>query len=407
MADNVLSNVLGEDYQEVNAVNSGNAVYKNGKLQYFKIDVDQPGKYFFNLTDAFNASVDEANKIIPIQFVRGGGYLPLNGFNVSMDGTYPNGTTEFHIAGETQGANPAFINFNMPLGMFQAVGTYRFQFTITNTSTGEVLKSPFQFFDVSQTATNLAVDMSNGIEPYDSEYTKWKNKVEQEINTLMDTLNNIKVASNQMQDLMNQYIQNVEAYAQSAWQKMLQQDNSWGGTQQFNKAQIKDFQADRVSANNLIGDNLDISGNALLESAPALKYVGGDLKRGLFAYEEYFNIDINPSNNNGGAVFVNGVQSGAGGMGYMTIRTFRITNADDKTSNIIVEMRANCNIPDSAVGKTIVQFPTSCHMFEGIDQTPFYLGNWVLQFSAADKTLRCQGKINSSGTNNLQDSKML
>lgn len=407
MADNVLSNVLGEDYQEVNAVNSGNAVYKNGKLQYFKIDVDQPGKYFYNLTDAFNASVDESNKIIPIQFVRGGGYLPLNGFNVSMDGTYPNGTTEFHVAGETQGANPAFINFNMPLGMFQAVGTYRFQFTITNTSTGEVLKSPFQFFDVSQTATNLAIDMSNGIEPYDSEYTNWKNKVEQEINTLMDTLNNIKVASNQMQDLMNQYMQNVEAYAQSAWQKMLQQDNTWGGTQSFDKASIKDFQADSVSANNFTGLNMNLSGNVSLSNAPALKYVDGNLFRGLFVFEDEFFVSTNPADNRGGANFINGVQPGAGGQNYMNFRTFRVTDTDGKNTHILIEIHANCNIPDSAVGQAIVQFPATTHMFEGIDQTPFFLGNWVLQFSGADRTLRVQGKIDSSGTNNLQDSKML
>lgn len=407
MADNVLSNILGEDYQEVNAVNSGNAVYKNGKLQYFKIDVDQPGKYFYNLTDAFNASVDESNKIIPIQFVRGGGYLPLNGFNVSMDGTYPNGTTEFHIAGETQGANPAFINFNMPLGMFQAVGTYRFQFTITNTSTGEVLKSPFQFFDVSQAATNLAIDMSNGIEPYDSEYTKWKNKVEQEINTLTDTLNNIKVASNQMQDLMNQYMQNVEAYAQSAWQKMLQQNNAWGGTQQFDKAQIKDFQADKVSANNFNGLNMDLTGNVKFESAPALKYVDGNLFRGLFVFEDEFFVSTNPADNRGGANFVNGVEPGMGGQNYMNIRTFRVTDTDGKNTHILIEIHANCRIPDSAVGQAIIQFPATTHMFEGIDQTPFFLGNWVLQFSGADRTLRVQGKIDSSGTNNLQDSKML
>lgn len=233
MADDVLSNILGEGYQEVNAVQNGNAVYKNGKLQYFKIDVDQPGKYFFNLTDAFNASVDESNKIIPIQFVRGGGYLALNGFNVSMDGVYPNGTTEFHVTGVTQGANPAFINFTMPLGMFQAVGNYRFQFTITNTSTGEILKSPYQFFSVSQTATNLALDLNNGIEPFDSDYTNWKNKVEQQINSLSTELNNLSTAAQQAKDLLNQYVQNAEGYVQSEFTKFLAQENHWTSSQHF------------------------------------------------------------------------------------------------------------------------------------------------------------------------------
>lgn len=276
MADNVLSNVLGEDYQEVNAVNSGNAVYKNGKLQYFKIDVDQPGKYFFNLTDAFNASVDEANKIIPIQFVRGGGYLPLNGFNVSMDGAYPNGTTKFHIVGETQGANPAFINFNMPLGMFQAVGTYRFQFTITNTSTGETLKSPFQFFDVSQTATNLAVDMVNGIEPYDSEYTKWKSKVEQQINSLAEELTNLTTAADQLKNLMNQYVANAEGYVQTEFSKYLGNENTWTGRQHFNGGITfsENAQGDNLVVNTIGTGDLTATGTVTLPNTTSF----GDFK---------------------------------------------------------------------------------------------------------------------------------
>lgn len=382
-----------------------NAVFKNGRLVYIILDVDKPGKFFFDLRTVFNASTGEGGKDLKIMFMNNAVPWQLNGKTVSIDGAYPSGE-RFHVTGSENQANSSLVDFTFPLGLFQEAGVYQFQFEITDES-GNRATSHYCFFQVTQNATLLAADWKNGVSPFDSDYTEWKNKVEQEINTLMNTLNNIKVASDQMQSLLNQYVQKVEAYAQSAWEKMLQQDNTWGGTQQFDKAQIKDFQADTVSANNFSGLNMDLTGAVTLENTPALKYVGNDLKRGLFAYEEYFNISVNPANNNGGAVFVNGVQAGAGGMDYMTIRTFRITNADDKTSNVIVEMRANCNIPDSAIGKAIVQFPTSCHMFEGIDQTPFFLGNWVLQFSAADKSLRCQGKINSSGTNNLQDSKML
>lgn len=251
MANDLLNNVLGDDYQSVNAVQSGNAVYKNGKLQYFKIDVDQPGKYFFDLTDAFNASVDEANKTIPLQFVRGGGFLQLNGFTVSMDGLYPDKVNEFHITGTNNGSSPAFIEFNMPLGMFQAVGQYTFQFTITNNSTGEVLKSPFQFFDVTQTATNLAVDLNNGIEPYDSEYTAWKKKVETQINQLADELNNLDTAATQLKGLMNQYIENAEGYVQSAFSKYLSGENTWTGRQHFDGG--------LTFGNNAQGDNLTVN----------------------------------------------------------------------------------------------------------------------------------------------------
>ena len=41
--------------------------------------------------------------------------------------------------------------------------------------------TPFCFFDVTQNATTLAVDVNAGIKPYDSDYLGWKNKVETQI----------------------------------------------------------------------------------------------------------------------------------------------------------------------------------------------------------------------------------
>lgn len=233
MADDLLNNVLGADYTEVNAVQSGNAVYKNGKLQYFKIDIDQPGKYFFDLTDAFNATVDEANKIIPLQFVRGGQPLQLNGFQISMDGKYPDRVTGFSVTGKLNTSSPAYVNFALPLGMFQAVGPYRFQFTITNSNTGEVLKSPYQFFNVTESATNLAIDLNKGIEPYDSEYQNWKTKVEAEINQDLKTLNNISDSANQLKALMNSYVETANDRVQQAWTDKLNGDNTFTGNNSF------------------------------------------------------------------------------------------------------------------------------------------------------------------------------
>lgn len=405
MADNLmLKNILGDDYNQSPRTN---AVYLNGKLRYFDIDIDQPGKYFFNLTDAFNASVDEGNKVIPIRLNRGGENINLNGWGISADGVYPDDTTPFSITSSIVSASPAYIRFNLPLGLFQAVGVYKFQFTFKNATTGEILKSPWQFFNVTQSATNMALDLNNGIEPYDSEYLKWKDKVEKQINALQDQLGNINVAASQMQDLINQYISQAEQYAESAWEKKLQQDNTWGGTQSFNKASIKDFSADNVNSNSFSGSNMTLDGLLTLSTAPALKYVGGNIARGLMTFEDEFFVATNPADNRGGANFVNGVEPGAGGQNYMNIRVFRIPDTNGETTHVMTNIHANCKIPDSAVGKAIIQFPSSTHMFEGIDQTPFFLGNWVLQFSGADKTLRVQGKIDSSGTNNLQDSKMI
>lgn len=274
MADDLLNNVLGADYQEVNAVNSGNAVYKNNKLQYFKIDIDQPGKYFFDLTDAFNATVDESNKIIPLQFVRGGQPLQLNGFTISMDGKYPDMTTGFHVAGKLNTSSPAFVNFALPLGMFQAVGPYRFQFTITNSSTGETLKSPYQFFNVTESATNLAIDLNKGIEPYDSEYQTWKAKVENEINSELTTLNNLSESADQLKALMNQYVADAEGYVESQFTKCLQKENTWTSKQHFNNGLTfsNNAQGDTLVANQVNTTGLTVTGNATL---PVGTSVGG------------------------------------------------------------------------------------------------------------------------------------
>lgn len=270
MADDLLNNVLGADYQEVNAVQSGNAVYKNGKLQYFKIDIDQPGKYFFDLTDAFNATVDESNKIIPLQFVRGGQPLQLNGFTISMDGKYPDMITGFSVTGKLNTSSPAFVNFALPLGMFQAVGPYRFQFTITNSNTGEVLKSPFQFFNVTESATNLAIDLNKDIEPYDSEYQNWKNKVEAEINSELKTLNNLSESADQLKALMNQYVADAEGYVASQFTKCLQQENTWTNKQHFNGG----ITASDINTDGTITGDLTATGNVVLPNTTSF----GDFK---------------------------------------------------------------------------------------------------------------------------------
>lgn len=297
MADDLLNNVLGADYQEVNAVQSGNAVYKNGKLQYFKIDIDQPGKYFFDLTDAFNATVDESNKIIPLQFVRGGQPLQLNGFTISMDGKYPDMTTGFHVAGKLNTSSPAFVNFALPLGMFQAVGPYRFQFTITNSSTGETLKSPYQFFNVTESATNLAIDLNKGIEPYDSEYQTWKAKVENKINQELTTLNNLSESADQLKALMNQYVSDAEGYVESQFTKCLQKENTWTSKQHFNSGITADSAdisngltvSGSISSNSSTTGNLTATGSVSLPNTTSF----GDFKA-----NQLLNAVSLPSNNN-------------------------------------------------------------------------------------------------------------
>lgn len=387
MADNMmLKNVLGDDYQQI----TGNAKYTNGQLRYFNIDVDQAGKYFFDLTDAFNASVDEGNKIIPIRLNRGGEDINLNGYIISMDGLYPDGETPFSVTSSVVSASPSYIRFNLPLGLFQAVGVYTFQFTFKNATTGEVLKSHWQFFNVTQSATNMAIDLNNGIKPFDSEYMEWKEKVENQVSSLSTSVNTL-------QGLVDTYTKNVNTAVDNAWNKKLSQENTWTSKQHFNGG----ITADNADITNLTVDErfdakkdltveqaLHVKGSADLPSNvtfanPILQYENNNLAAGLFPCEGYWFAHTD-SSKDVAAWFVNGVTGS-----YMSFRKFRYTARDGDSNSALMEIHSNCKIPSSAFGKPVVQFNNGG--LEGIDQTPFVFGNHQFQFDVSNNALKCIG----------------
>ncbi len=390
MADDLLNNVLGADYQEVNAVQSGNAVYKNGKLQYFKIDIDQPGKYFFDLTDAFNATVDESNKIIPLQFVRGGQPLQLNGFTISMDGKYPDMTTGFHVAGKLNTSSPAFVNFALPLGMFQAVGPYRFQFTITNSSTGETLKSPYQFFNVTESATNLAIDLNKGIEPYDSEYQNWKAKVENEINQELTTLNNLSESADQLKALMNQYVADAEGYVESQFTKCLQKENTWTSKQHFNGGITfsNNAQGDTLIANTVNTGDLTATGNVKL---PNTTLVNGEFELGNV-------LRLDKSVNGGMTTFLNATKA-ANASGQNWLWGERYNKELDRTNNPHFYLYMAFALDCGDVGKPFAQFASG--FFKGCNPGPITIpigpGSAMFHVDAASDTLVLDSVSNISG----------
>ncbi|MDO3394041.1 hypothetical protein, partial [Ligilactobacillus sp. 110_WCHN] len=212
-----------------------NAVFKNGRLVYIILDVDKPGKFFFDLRTVFNASTGEGGKDLKIMFMNNAVPWQLNGKTISIDGAYPSGE-RFHVTGSENQANSSLINFTFPLGLFQEAGIYQFQFEITDES-GNRATSHYCFFQVTQNATLLAADFKNGVNPFDSDYTKWKNQVEQEINALTDKLNNLNTSADQLEQLMNNYISKAQQYVEDATQKavdkLLSGENTWTGRQHF------------------------------------------------------------------------------------------------------------------------------------------------------------------------------
>ena len=226
-----------------------NAVFKNGRLVYIILDIDKPGKYFFDLRSVFNASTGEGGKDLKIMFMNNVVPYQLNGKTISIDGAYPSGE-RFHVTGSENQANSSLVDFTFPLGLFQEAGIYKFQFEISDES-GNLATSHYCFFQVTQNATLLAADFKNGVNPFDSDYTEWKNQVEQEINALTDKLNNLNTSADQLEQLMNSYIAKAQQYVDAAWQKKLDTENTWTAKQHFNGG--------ITFGNNAQGDNLVVN----------------------------------------------------------------------------------------------------------------------------------------------------
>lgn len=251
-----------------------NAVFKNGRLVYIILDVDKPGKFFFDLRTVFNASTGEGGKDLKIMFMNNAVPWQLNGKTISIDGAYPSGE-RFHVTGSENQANSSLVDFTFPLGLFQEAGIYKFQFEISDES-GNLATSHYCFFQVTQNATLLAADFKNGVNPFDSDYTEWKNKVEQEINAVTDKLNNLNTSADQLEQLMNNYIAKAQQYVDAAWQKKLDTENTWTAKQHFNGGITfgNNAQGDSLAVNTIGTGDLTATGTVTLPNTTSF----GDFK---------------------------------------------------------------------------------------------------------------------------------
>lgn len=243
--NNMIALLGSDDYIE--SVPSTSVV--NGRLRYIVLDVDKPGKLFFNLQDVFNATVGEKNKILPMQFRRGGEPIPLNNIQISMDGTYPSGTG-FHVVGDELDANSAVTQFTLLDGLFQEVGDYVFTFTIKNTATGAKETSHPCFFSVSQNINSLAVDWNNGVSPYDSEFDKWKTEVSAQVNNLKTDLNNLSDSVNTLDSTVRTYQTTVNTAVDNKFNDKLSGNNTWTGTNTFSNIQGTTINGTDLKLNN-------------------------------------------------------------------------------------------------------------------------------------------------------------
>lgn len=209
-----------------------NAVFKDGRLVYIILDVDKPGKYFFDLRTVFNATTGEGGKDLKIMFMNNVTPWQLNGKTIGIHGWYPSGV-DYHVTGSPCQANSSLYDFVFPLGMFQEAGIYKFQFEITDES-GNLATSHYCFFQVTQNATTMAFNWNNGVNPFDSDYAKWKNDVNTKYNDFLDKINTLNDTSDRIEKLMQDTLEKTNQYVEQAWDNKLASENTWNGQQHFN-----------------------------------------------------------------------------------------------------------------------------------------------------------------------------
>lgn len=359
-----------------------NAVFKNGRLVYIILDIDKPGKYFFDLRSVFNASTGEGGKDLKIMFMNNAVPWQLNGKTIAIHGWYPSGV-DFHVTGAENQANSSLIDFNFPLGLFQEAGIYKFQFEV-NDESGNLATSHYCFFQVTQNATTMAFNWNNGVNPFDSDYTKWKNDVNQKYNDFLERLGTLSETADKLEKLMQSYIDKAQQYVDQAWQDKLNGENTWTGKQHFNGG---------LTASMLQGDNLKIDSSASLPqnttfNSPVLSDVGNQLEKGLLVHTGSTIADaVKPRQD---TKFLNGVTSNSSGNAYMGFDFYK------RKDGVGVSIHANCKVPKTAVNKPIVQFSKNY----GIDQTPFRLGDYVMKFDWSSNTLYCLGYMSDSNQGN-------
>ena len=369
-----------------------NAVFKNGRLVYIILDVDKPGKFFFDLRTVFNASTGEGGKDLKIMFMNNAVPWQLNGKTISIDGAYPSGE-RFHVTGSENQANSSLIDFTFPLGLFQEAGIYQFQFEITDES-GNRATSHYCFFQVTQNATLLAADFKNGVNPFDSDYTKWKNQVEQEINALTDKLNNLNTSADQLEELMNNYISKAQQYVEDATQKavnkLLSGENTWTGRQHFNGGITfgNNAQGDTLIANTVDTGDLTAMGNVKL---PNTTLVNGEFELGNA-------LRLDKSVDGGTIVYLNGTKDA-----NASVRNWlwgeRYNKELDRTNNPHFYLYMAFALDCGDVGKPFAQFAGG--FFKGCNPGPITIpigpGSAMFHVEEASDTLVLDSVSNISG----------
>lgn len=390
MADNQIMNRIAPGYDELNITQTGSYIANNGVLSYLSLDIDKPGKYWFNLNDVFNGTVGEAGKTLPIMFTRGGQPIPLNGYTVSINGLYPDGETEFHITGALLQSSDAIVNFNFPVGVFDSVGSYQFQFVIDD-GNGHKETSHWCVFDVNTNANTLGYSWAQGVNPYDSDYNEWKTKINAQMESLNTTLNGINTTANTIKGSIQNYQDNVNSIVNNALGNVpkLNGNNTYSGANTFGTLSASQVSADNGNFQQLTANNGASFPSGTKLNAPILENNNYDLANGMFPNDGYFLVNLKDQSQNVGGVHAFHITGN-----YISFKKFRYTPRSGDSETAIMEIHLDCTIPAEANGQIIVTFQP--FQLNGVDGTPFVCDGKILQFDSSNNGLRCIGAANTT-----------
>lgn len=372
--------------------NVQNAFFKGGRLVYLILDINKPGKYFFDLTPIFNASTGEGGKTLPILFMANNTTFNLNNKSIQIHGWYPSGI-DFHVTGAAKQAQPSIINFNFPQGLFQEAGVYKFQFEIFDQS-GNCATSHYCFFQVTPNAVSMAFDWNNGVNPYDSDYMNWKSEVDKQIQTVLEQLKSVNTAADADQALLNSYINKAQSYVETATQdainKLLSSENVWTSKQHFNNGLTfsNNAQGDTLIANTVDTGDLTAMGNVKL---PNTTLVNGEFELGNV-------LRLDKSVNGGTTTFLNATKA-ANASVQNWLWGERYNKELDRTNNPHFYLYMAFALDCGDVGKPFAQFASG--FFKGCNPGPITIpigpGSAMFHVEEASDTLVLDSVSNISG----------
>lgn len=369
-----LKNAMPNDEYEVQ--DAPTILNKKGDFVAFKLDLDKPGRIFFDLSKAFNAMQGENGNVLPIEFFQNGQPKNLNGYTISIIGTYPDGkNTPFKVVANNATSGNYMCNFTFPFGFFKIQGQYAFYFELDNGSSS--LKSAVCLIDVQTNITTMTVDFKEDVTTYDNEFDQWRNQMKQnmtDLQTQADTNKTLQTLISQTTKALDDNATGVITQALKDVPK-LDQNNTFSGINSFNNNNVQSLTAQTATVNgNLSADSFSANTVTLKK----LLLNGQDITEGLIKSTE--SIHGTPTN----------------GITWFFADVFKLTFSSGVLAILDLEFNVpnNSTFQNASESSPVAAFQFPKGSLSGLGGTPFAVSGALLKLDTNNDTLDFCGTTN-------------